>query len=77
MRLRKPAALAFVATVPSPAVLLATAAGFAITALTAGLQFTRAALRDERAHSAALLSWIEQHHPGTAYQPFDGDEAQR
>jgi hypothetical protein len=37
----------------------------------------RTELRDERNHSASLLEWINTHHPGSTFAPFDGDEAQR
>jgi membrane protein implicated in regulation of membrane protease activity len=71
------AAAVYILDLPAWAALLL----FADLAALIGLAFfafrERIELRDERRRSAKLRSWIDAHHHGTAYQPFDGDEATR
>jgi uncharacterized membrane protein len=37
----------------------------------------RSEIKAERRRSQRLAGWIQDHHEGTPFQPFDGDEVQR
>lgn len=37
----------------------------------------RSEIKAERRRSQRLAGWIQDHHEGTPFQPFDGDGAQR
>jgi membrane protein implicated in regulation of membrane protease activity len=37
----------------------------------------RSEIKAERRRSQRLAGWIQDHHEGTPFQPYDGDDAER